>query len=573
MEKVTRLALMIGLAALLSGASMAWVEAQSYDLLIRGGRVLDGTGNPAVVADVAIAGGRIVRIGKLGQARAKRIIDAAGRYVAPGFIDMHSHADRALVQDNVELRRAPNLVAQGITTVVFAPDGRNPIFPLADEIAAYRNPGVALNVIPMIGHGTVRARVMGEDYERPATDAEIRKMQELVRQAMETGAWGMGAGPEYRPGRFSTTEEIVALARVVAEFDGFYYSHQRSQSQLPKWQLPSTVSGWRLNATDGMSETIRIGRETGIRVVGSHIKSKGRSSWGHSSVDVLMIDRARKEGVQVFLDQYPYETFGGSPTRVIPQWGLAPPGTDRSGGLDDPAWRNATLFADYKGDLRKNLSDPVTRGELIRDIEFLVDLNGGADRLVIVVAPIDESLIGKTLAEVAEEQHMSAVDTLIDFTLRGTEKVRTGVLFRPLAAHPFDVANYMKQEYTATSSDAGVALQPRPGRHPRYFGAFPRKIARYVKDLGVISLPFAIRSMSGLAAEIVGLRDRGLLREGYAADLVIFDLERVRDRATILESSRYPEGIDYVITNGVLAVDEGRLTGALAGKVLIKPAR
>ncbi|MFQ5737973.1 MAG: amidohydrolase family protein [Acidobacteriota bacterium] len=280
MRRVTRLTLLIGWAVVFSGATLAWVEAQAYDLLIKGGRVLDGTGNPAIVADVAISGDRIARIGKLSDTPAKHVIDAAGRYVTPGFIDMHSHADRALVQEDIQLRRAPNLVAQGITTVVVAPDGRNAIFPVADEIAAYRNPGVTLNVVPMVGHGTVRRQVMGDDYERAATDSEILKMQKLVRRAMETGAWGMGAGPEYRPGRFSTTEEIIALAKVVAQFDGFYYSHQRSQSQLPKWQLPSMVSGWRLNATDGMKETLRIGREAGIRVVGSHIKAKGRCRAG-----------------------------------------------------------------------------------------------------------------------------------------------------------------------------------------------------------------------------------------------------------------------------------------------------
>jgi N-acyl-D-aspartate/D-glutamate deacylase len=194
----------------------------------------------------------------------------------------------------------------------------------------------------MVGHGTVRREVMGDDYERPATGREIDRMKALVRDGMEAGAWGLGAGPEYRPGRFSTTEELIELARVVAEYDGFYYAHQRSQSPLPRWQTPSMVTGWRLTGTDGMKETIRIGKETGIRVVGSHIKAKGPSTWGHSAIDILLIERARREGVQVYLDQYPYETFGGGPTGVIPPWAFAPPGTDWSGGIDDPKWRTSS---------------------------------------------------------------------------------------------------------------------------------------------------------------------------------------------------------------------------------------
>ena len=218
-------------------------QAQQFDVLIVNGRVLDGSGSPEFRADVGIRGGEIAAVGKLDAASADRVIDADGRPVVPGFIDMHSHADRSLVSDDLEARKAHNLIAQGITTVVVGPDGRNPIWPIADEIAAYRRRGTALNVVPMVGHGTVRGRVMGDDYARPATGAEVEEMTAFVRQGMEEGAWGMGAGPEYRPGRFSTTEEIIELAKVLADYDGFYYAHQRSQSPLPRWQWPSIVDG------------------------------------------------------------------------------------------------------------------------------------------------------------------------------------------------------------------------------------------------------------------------------------------------------------------------------------------
>ena len=286
-------------------------ERQHFDILIRNGRVLDGAGNPDVRADVGIRADTIAAIGRLSGASAERTIDAAGLWVVPGFIDMHSHADTAMAGGSVERRQARNLLAQGITTVVFGADGRNSRWPIADEIAAFRDPGTGLNVVPMVGHGTVRGRVMGDDFRREARPDEVEAMKGLVRQGMEEGAWGLGSGLEYEPGRYSATEELIELARVVAEYDGFYYSHQRSQSRLPRWQLPSMVTGRPLDGIDGIEETIRIGRETGIRVVGSHIKSKGRSSWGRSYMDVMRIDLARREGHQVFLDQYPYETYNG----------------------------------------------------------------------------------------------------------------------------------------------------------------------------------------------------------------------------------------------------------------------
>ena len=541
--------------------------AQDFDIVIRGGRVLDGSGNPAFNADVGIRGDEIVRVGDLSDASAGRVIDATGFYVVPGFIDMHSHADGAFASDDVERRRAHNLVMQGITTVVFGPDGRNARWPIAEEMEAYRTPGVAMNVVPMVGHGTVRGLVMGDDYERAATEAEIRQMQELVRSGMEDGAWGLGAGPEYRPGRFSTTEELIALAQVVADYDGFYYSHQRSQSPLPLWQTPSMVAGGvPLTGTDGMKETIRIGRETGIRVVGSHIKAKGTDMWGQSALDVLRIDEARADGVQVYLDQYPYETFGGGPTDIIPVWAYAPPGADRSGGLDDPGWRRLTVAS--AENLTRNLADPAIREDVIGDSEYLLRMKGGADRLIIVRSPSDPDLVGQTLAEVADANGVGPIEQLIRFALDAGEPIPSGVLFRPIAGHAEDVERYMRQDYTATSTDGGVSGFARPGQHPRYYGAFVRKIAYYAKEQGVISLPFAVRSSSGLPAQIVGLSDRGYIREGFKADITIFDYERIDDRATILEPDLYPEGMEYVFVNGVLTLDGGALTGALPGTVL-----
>lgn len=561
--------LWLAAGVLASGAAAFPAQPPAYDLLLVGGRVFDGSGNPARRADVGIRGGAIAAVGALGGRAghsAARTIEMDGLFVAPGWVDLHSHADRALVSDDLDARRAVNLVAQGITTVVMGADGRNPIWPIRDEIAAYESRGVGMNVVPMVGHSTVRLEVMGDDHERPATEAEIARMAVLVREGMEDGAWGLGAGPEYRPARFSETEELVALARVVAEYDGFYYSHQRSQSPMPRWQVPSIVDGPTLTGADGMAETIRIGRETGIRVVGTHIKAKGPSSWGHSARDVQAILEARRQGVQVYLDQYPYETFGGGPVGVLPVWGFAPKGMDRSGGLDDPAWRAPGLLS--LDNLEANLADPATRRDLFMDLEQQIDLFGGADRLIVVLFPEDPSLVGKTVARIAQDAGETVAETLIEFARAGSEELLHGVLIRPVAGHRFDVEHYMAQDFTATATDAGVALRGTPGRHPRYWGSYPRKIAHYTRERGVITLPFMVRSSTSLPASIIGLEDRGCIRAGCAADIVAFDYEGVQDVATILEPATMPVGIPWVFVNGEIAVEDGAPTGALAGVVI-----
>ena len=566
MKRFTGIALLTAAACLLAVPGLA---QPAYDLLLAGGLVFDGSGNPAVRADVGIRGDEVVAIGRLAGKEghnAARTIDVAGLYLAPGWVDLHSHADRSLAGDNMEERKALNLVAQGITTVVMGADGRNPVWPIRDEIAAYESRGVGLNVVPVVGHSTVRLQVMGDDNERPATEDEVARMAELVREGMEDGAWGLGAGPEYRPARFSETSEIVALAHVVADYDGFYYSHQRSQSPMPRWQVPSIVDGPTLTGTDGMAETIRIGRETGIRVVGTHIKAKGPSSWGHSAKDVHAINQARARGVQVYLDQYPFETFGGGPVGVIPVWGFAPPGTDRSGGLDDPMWRTPGLLS--LENLEANLADDTTRAELMRDLEQQIDLFGGADRLIIVLFPEDPSLVGQTVATVAGDSGQSVAETLIDFARTGNEELLHGVLIRPIAGDRFDVETYMVQDFTATSTDAGIALEATPGRHPRYWGSYTRKIAHYARDRGLISLPFMVRSSSSLPAAIVGMTDRGCLRVGCKADIVAFDYDKVEDNSTIMNPDGAPQGIPWVLINGQIAIEDGQSTGALAGVVI-----
>ena len=578
MTNASMRALLLSLAILSAGSTRS-TEAQDYDVLVRNARVIDGSGNDWFRADIAIDGDRIVRIGRLPNATAARVVDATGMYVTPGFIDLHSHADRAMTSEHLEPRRARSLNSQGLTTVLGGADGRNAAWPLSAEVSSLESQGHAMNFVPMVGHSTVRIQVMGNDYEREATAPEIARMQELVRQGMEAGAWGLGAGVEYRPARFSNPDELVALASVVAPYDGYYIAHQRSEASMPLWQLPSNLDDWPVDGLQALEETINIARETGVRVVASHHKSRGRSSFGRSGHDTVVVNAAREEGLEVYLDVYPYETFGGGARPMIPRWSLVHDTVDTSGGRDSPVYSRAGVFDSARVNLGRRWSDPATRQRIERDIAWIVDHNGGADRVVVVDYP-DSTFIGKTLSELGSEMDITFQEVVVHMALNGYSDVLGGAWTRGYGIHDVDVVNYYRQEYTATASDAGVSgvesvveFASRPGAHPRHFGAFTRKIARYVKELQAISLPFAVRSMTGLPARIIGLQDRGLLREGYKADLVIFDLDRLQDRATVLEPDLFSEGIDYVMVNGVFTIDDGEFTDELPGEVVLRGLR
>lgn len=545
---------------------LAWPiagQTPSYDVLIRGGRVLDGTGNPWFLADVAIKDGRIAAIGRLEGAAARRVIDAQGLYVVPGFIDLHSHADEGLGSQRT--RANPNMVAQGVTTVVVNQDGRSP-WPISEQKALYERQGVGTNVVLLIGHGTVRRLVMKDDFRRAATREEIEQMKALVTQGMEQGAFGLSAGLEYVPGRWSTTEELVELAKVVAASGGFYIAHQRSEGRDPLWKNASDEAP-SVDLLQAVEETIRISKEAGIVAVASHLKAKGASFWGSSYAAVRLIAEARERGLPVYADQYPYDTTGtDGQTVLIPLWALADEGTEVGGQLGQLVAERGQAFARAKENLRRRLTDPKLRERIRRDIAHEIARRGGPDRIIIYEFP-DPALVEKSLAEIARMRGLSPVDTALWIQLHGLDRPG-GARMRGFSLSELDIEHIMRQEFTATSSDAGTVAWGEGIPHPRYYGAFPRKIRRYVFERGVISLPFAIRSMTSLPAQIIGLRDRGLLREGYWADLVIFDPRTIADRATYTNPHQYPEGILYVLVNGEFVVDGGQLTGKLPGKVL-----
>ena len=541
--------------------------APRFDLLIRGGRIFDGTGNPAFPADVGIRDGRIVAVGRLGGATATRVVDATGKHVAPGFIDIHSHADDgASIQGgfrdkDARYRAAPNLVAQGVTTVVVNHDGRSP-WPVGDQRRVLEQNGIGPNALLMVGHGTVRQRVMGNDFRRPARPDEVAKMQELVRQAMREGAIGLSAGLEYVPGRWSTTDEVVALAKEIVPFDGVYIAHQRAEGGDPMWFWPSQDAPGAPTLMDAVQETIDIGERAGARVVASHIKAKGEHWRGTSQAIIQLIERARARGVDVWADQYTYNTSGtDGNTVLLPTWAITPPTDARA---------PQGTRTDYTAALRATLADSARAAMLRRDVTHEIRRRGGPGNVMVFEYP-DSTAIGRTLGELAAKRGVSPVEMAILLQLEGNPARRGGGRFRGFSMDESDMDRFAAQPWVATASDAGIALpEDGPDVHARFYGTFPRKLRLYAMERGALSVESAIRSMTSLPAQIVGLKDRGQLREGMVADVVVFDLNTIRDKASFFEPHQYAEGIDLVLVNGVPVAERGQPTWKLPGKVLTR---
>lgn len=559
------LALLLGLTAADALAAQDVAGAgQRFDVLIRGGSVLDGTGNPSFRADVGIRAGRVVAMGRLDRASATRIIDATGKTVAPGFIDIHSHADDTrpggqgtLRDPDPQRRSAPNLVMQGITTVVVNQDGRS-VWPIREQQASMEELRIGPNAILLVGHGEVRRRAMGDDFMRPATDAEIERMRELVREGMEDGAWGLSSGLEYVPGRWSTTDELVALVEEIALRNGFYISHERSEGADPMWYWPSQDPPGPPTLLDAVMETIEIGERTGATVIASHIKAKGAHYWGTGAAVIQLIESARARGVQIYADQYPYATTGtDGNTVLIPGWALA-----RGRGTV-----NHTVM------LRQIMADPETNAKLRQDIAHEIRRRGGADRVVVFEHP-NAGFVGQSLGQLAEARGISDVDMAIALQLQGDPGRRGGGRLRGFSLSELDIEMYAAKNWVATATDGGIALPADgPGTHARFYGTFPRKIRHYALDRGVLSLEDAVRSATSLPARIIGLEDRGLLRTGAIADIVVFDAETIQDMATFVDPHQFPEGIDHVLIAGEAVVENGQPTGALPGKVLTRGPR
>ncbi|MCE2541153.1 MAG: D-aminoacylase [Acidobacteria bacterium] len=523
---------LVAAAVVLFAAPAAAQREEPFDVLIRGGRVVDGTGNPWVRADVAVRGDRIARIGHLPDATADRVIDAEGLVVAPGFIDPHTHAVRGIF----DVPTADNYLLQGVTTLTEGNDGSSP-WPVGEHLGRIAGLGISPNWGIFAGQGTIRREVLGNDDRDPTRD-ELDRMRTLVAEAMREGAFGLSTGLFYVPGSFTSTEEVIALSEVAAAYGGIYISHMRDEALL---------------LLDSVRETIRIGEEAGIPVQMTHHKAISRDMWGRSADSLALVDAARARGVDITIDQYPYTASQTGITAVVPQWAQA-------GGTQE---------------LIARLQDPETRRRIRGEIVYRIEHDrGGGDpaNIVIGLCEWDRLLEGKSLADILAEREVEVtVENAADLVMEIVERGGARAIYH--AMDEADVERIMQHPATAIGSDGGVSVFGDSVPHPREYGTFARVLGRYVRERGVLTLEEAVRKMSGATAARLGLQDRGLLREGFFADVAVFDPDRVIDHATFPEPHQYAEGVEYVLVNGALVVNGGEHTGARPGRVLYGPGR
>jgi len=531
--------------------------AQSFDVVIKNGKILDGTGNPWYSADIGIRGDRIVAIGKLGQATAKKTIDAAGKAVAPGFIDTLGQSEMALLIDN----RALSKLSQGITTEItgeggsIAPQNEKTISPMKPLLDLYKlkvdwttldgyfrrleKQGTPLNLGTYVGAAQVREAVIGDD-NRPPTPEELEQMKTLVEQAMKDGALGISTALIYPPGHYAKTEELIELARVAARYGGLYASHMRSEGA---------------SEMAAMDEAIRIGREAGLPVEIFHLKVSGKSRWGSMVKVVEKIQAARDAGLDIRANQYPYVAGGTALASSLPPWVA-------NGGY---------------AKLLERLREPEIRARIKSEMaadhaeweNLFFDCGGGAGILIAsVVNPDLKKYNGKTVAEMAKAQGKEELDALFDFIL--ADNAQTGALY--FIASEEDLVYGLKQPWTSIGLDASESPLDgplyEPHDHPRAYGSMPRFLGRYVRDMQLMPLTEAIRKITSMPAQRQHLVGRGQLQVGYFADIIIFDPSTIIDRATYSEPTRLSEGVDTVLVNGQVEYEHGALTGVNAGRAI-----
>jgi len=506
-------------------------EEQPVDLLLAGGEVVDGSGSAPRRADVGIRGDRIVFIGDAAKARlrAVRTVSAQGLIVAPGFIDPHTHAGDDL--SSTERNSNLNYLMQGVTTVIVGNDGGGSPHP-EKALKLWDEQGIGTNAALLVGHGAVRREVLGPGDVQPSS-AQLAQMKALVRSAMQEGAFGLSTGLFYAPGSFARTEEVVELAKPAAELGGIYDSHMRDEDS------------YSIGLLGSIRETIRIGREAKLPVHISHIKALGPEVWGQSVQAIAIIRKARAEGIKVTADQYPYTASGSSlDASLLPRWAQA-------GDRDKVLAR---------------LTDPGVRPRLLEEMRKNLRHRGGANSLLLTSGEISE-LRGKRLAAIAKQRNQPPVEAALDLIIEATKNRRAGALATAsFNMSDADVERFMKQGFVMTGSDGS------PG-HPRKYGTYPRKLREYVYKKKLITLPFAIHASSAQVAEFLHIPERGLLREGYFADVIVFDPATVADRATYENPQELAAGMKYVLVNGKPAVDDGRFTGTLAGRALRRRPR
>jgi len=512
------------LATTLLWLGCAALPAQTYDLILRGGRVADGTGNPAFLADIAVKAGRIAAIGKI-SGDAKKDLDVAGLVVAPGFMDVHTHAE-----DIEDLPRGENFLRMGVTTLVLGNCGGS-VLNVGEFFRKLEAAGISPNVATLIGHGTVRGRVMGGSFRRPPNELELGQMKVFVEQAMKDGAAGLSTGLIYLPGTYAKTEEIIELAKVAGAYDGIYASHLRSESE---------------EIFTALEELFRIAREAGIRAEVSHIKLSGNSNWGQAEKVLGLVEKARAEGLDITQDQYVYTASSTGISTLIPS-----------------AWREGSVK------FSSRIADPAQKTKLVAEMKQHAAQTGRADYSYAVIASYrpDKSLNGLNLAQAAKKKlGDDSLESQIGLILEIEKNGGAQGVFHSMNEE--DLRQFLKHPNTLFASDSGVRRFNDGVPHPRGYGNNARVLGQYVRELKLLRLEDAIRRMTSLPATTFRLRDRGLIREGNWADLVVFDPATVTDHATFNDPHHYATGFKYVLVNGVTVVEEDRHNGARPGQTL-----
>ena len=510
------------LAAILLALTSSGFAQVDADVVLRNATLHVGDGKPGEVGDLAIKADRIVAVGKFKVNGSPKSLDCTGLVISPGFIDLHTHSDYPL-QDKAT-KSNKNYLMQGVTTVVTGNCGAGPV-DAAGYFAKMEKQGIGSNVIHQVPHNSVREKVMGNKNRDPSDD-ELHKMEALVDKGMSDGAWGMATGLIYTPGTYAKTDELISLSKVVAKHGGFYASHIRNEGA---------------EIITAIEEILTIARRAGLRVHISHIKVSGRGLLGKSGDVIARIRQAREEGVDVTADQYPYIASSTSlAAMVIPT-----------------KYREGTAK-----EFLARLDDPELGPKIRKAIESQIDGRKGGKSLKIARYAPKVAWQGKDLATIAEMEKKSMVDVVIEAQRNG------GAAVVSFGMNEEDVRLFMKESYVATASDGAAMVPGQSVPHPRSYGTFPRKVGRYSLEDQIITLEHAIRSCSGLPADILRLPERGYLKVGYFADLVVFDPKTFRDAATYDVPHQYAVGIRYLFVNGELAVDQGQYNDKLAGRVI-----
>jgi N-acyl-D-amino-acid deacylase len=506
-------------------ATTAPLAASDYDLVIRNGLIADGTGNPAYHSDIGIKDGRIAFIGRI-PAGSTNALDASGLVVAPGFIDVHTHADSVAGSP-----RAENFARMGVTTIIAGNCGGSTL-DVGEWCEKIESAGISVNAATLIGHNTVRREAMGGNFMRAPTDEELARMKSLVEEAMQDGAVGLSTGLIYLPGTFSKTEEIIALAKVASQFDGIYVSHMRNEGT---------------GIFEAINELIRIAREARIRAEISHIKLSGNAAWGQTDKVLGLIERARAEGLDITQDQYAYTASSTGISQLIPE-------EAREGGRDD---------------FKKRIDDPEQKAGIVAKMKENLARNHRTNYAYAVIADYrhDRSLNGMNIVEAAKKvRGNDSLADQIEMILEIQTNGGASGVFHGMTEE--DLQSFMRHPNTMVACDSAIRDFGEGVPHPRGYGNNARVLARYVRELRVLRLEDAVRKMTSLPATTFRLKDRGLIREGAWADFALFDPSTVRDAATFTDPHHYPEGIPHVLVNGQFVIRDGEHTDARPGHAL-----